>query len=369
MKKEIHINKKFAYLIILALVVVILYLIKLLFRYSFFQNIENAFFNIFFPFFISFAVVYIFHPVLYWFEKKFSIKTWVSTLMILLINIIIIIVLIEILVPIIAVQIKNIIVELPKYIDELEVYIIYLQDRIDIINNKQFYDTVISIKDTIVNNIGKSLINFAVSSVLFSLKSIWIIIFIPILIFIMMKDYSLIYKKTSQFLIKHKRSEWIQLLKNIDKKLGSYIRGQLIIMSYMFVGSFILLTIIGMPNALIFSLIIAVTNIIPYLGPFLGGIPLWIYAYFQSPYLLIASIIIIIIVQQFDSNVGNPIVFGSQSKIHPLIIMVVLLIGSAICGILGLFLAVPVYIIINEIFVFYKPKIKDKLKEKNLSIE
>ena len=165
-------------------------------------------------FFLSqlvFSCLY-FHPVLYWFEVKFSIKTWVSTLIILLINIIILIILIEVLFPILKDQIQNIIIELPKYFDRLEDYVIYLQERLNFLNNRQFYDSVMSIKDLIVENIGKNIIDIGISSILFSLKWMWLVIFIPILIFMMMKDYSLIYDKFSKFLIKHKRRELIQLL-------------------------------------------------------------------------------------------------------------------------------------------------------------
>lgn len=362
MNHKIHINKQFAYLIITVLVITILYLIKLLLEYPFFQNIQSALFAIFFPFLISFTVVYIFHPVLYWFEKKLLIKTWVSTLIILLINVIILIVLIEILLPIVTVEFKNILVELPKNVDKLEIYVKRLQNRFDFLNNNQFYETFISIKDLITENIGNILINFAISSVLFSFKSIWIFIFIPILIFIMMKDYSLLYNKFSQMLMNHKRSEWIQLLKNIDNKLGVYLRGQLIKMGYMFIGTLLLFTVIGMPNAVIFSLIIALTSIIPYIGIIIGGLPLLIYTAFHSTYLLITSLLAVIIMLLIDRNICKPVIFGNWIKIHPLITLTVLLIGGAFGGIIGLYISIPIYIIVSEIFIFYKPKIKNKLK-------
>ncbi len=354
--KKIKINKQFSYLIIVTLIIVILFLTKLLLEYTLFNKIKIALFTIFFPFLISFFVVYIFHPILYWVEKKLAIKTWVSTLILLLINIVLIITAIEFLLPIITEQLKSILIELPKYVDEFEVILGRLQKRYAFLNNTQIYDSIIALKDTIVLKAADALVDFAISGIMFSVKYVWIIIIIPILIFMMMKDYSLLYETTSKFLVKHKRSEWIQLLTNIDGKLGAYIRGQLIIMGYMFVGTLVLLIILGMPNALIFAIIIALTNIIPYLGPYLGGFPLWIYAYFQSPYLFIGSIIVVIIMQQLDGNLGQPIVFGSQLKIHPLVIMAVMLIGSAFGGVLGLILSIPIYIVVSEVFSFFKPR-------------
>lgn len=358
MKNKIRINKQLSYLIITVLVITILYLLKLLLQYSFFSNIKNAIFSIFFPFTISFLVVYIFHPVLYWFEIKFSIKTWVSTLIILLINIIILIILIEILFPILKVQIQNIIIELPKYFDELEEYITYLQERLNFLNNRQFYDTIMSIKDIIVENIGKNIIDIGISSILFSLKWIWLIIFIPILIFMMMKDYSLIYEKLSQFLIKHKRKELIKLLENINNKLGPFLRGEFIVMIYMFILSLLLLRIIGVPNALIFSIIIAISNYIPFIGPIFSVFILGVYTYFQSTPLFIGVLIILIIMKILDLYIKKSYIYKNKSKIHSLIVLAVIVAGSTLLGVIGLFISVPIYIIISETVAFYNPRLK-----------
>ncbi|QVK18945.1 AI-2E family transporter [Mycoplasmatota bacterium] len=353
-----------AYLLILVLIFIIFFIGKQLMQYPFFNEIKEAVINIIFPFSISFIIVYIFHPILYWFEKQFSIKTWVSTIVLLIVNAIILIVLIEFIFPILSQQIIDIYSELPKYIEEIELIIENIQTKYHLLNNTELFESIIAYKDKLTLNLGDYLVSFTISTVVFSFKSLWLIIMIPLLVFLMMKDYSLIYERFSLFLVRHKRSEWIQLLKNIDTKLGAYIRGQLIIMSYMFIGTFIPLAILGMPNAFIFSIIIAITNIIPYLGPYLGGVPLCIYAYFQSPQLLFASLIIIFIMQQLDGNLGQPLVFGSQLKIHPLIIMIVMIIGSTVGGIIGLLLSVPIFIILKEIYIFIKPKTKIKLIKK-----
>ncbi|HEY8364515.1 MAG TPA: AI-2E family transporter, partial [Haloplasmataceae bacterium] len=229
------------------------------------------------------------------------------------------------------------------------------------------YNTLKHVLNIISAKTGETIINSMISGIMFTLKSFWIIIFIPILIFMMMKDYSLFYNKLSKFLIKHKRSEWIQLLKNIDKKLGAYIRGQIIVMAYMFVGTLIFLLILGMPNALVFAIIVAFTNIIPYIGPYIGGFPLWIYALFQSPYLFVGSIIVIFIMQQLDGNIGQPIVFGTQLKIHPLMILAIMLTGLSLNGIIGLLISIPVYIILSETFIFFKPKLKELHNKKPIS--
>ncbi len=344
--------------LIFALTIFIFFLLKLLLQYPFFYSIKKGIINILIPFLLSFIIVYIFHPVLYWLEKNFSIKTWVSILVLITIYASLIILLINFILPLFGKQLKDILLDIPGYINEFEILIFRSKENISLLNHPEVINAINNTTDLISSKVSSLLVDFVINTTIFLFKSIWLMILIPIIIFIMMKDYNLIYEQVTKFLEKHRKKEWIQLLKNIDKKLGAYIRGELMIISYMFVGTLTMLTIIGMPNAFIFSLIIAFTNLIPYLGPYIGGIPLCTYAYFQSPQLLLASFIVILVMQQLDGGIGQPLVFGSQLKIHPLKVMVVMIIGGTSSGIIGIFMAVPIYIILSETFIFIRPKIK-----------
>lgn len=350
-------NRYFAYLIIVALSIAIVFLIDLLLQYPFFNNIKEALFTVFFPFLTSFFIVYIFHPVLYWFEKRFSIRTWVSTLILLFINIILLITLIEFLIPILRDQFINIFNELPNYINQFEKLMHELQERYHFLDNDKFTEILETIIDNFSKKLGEMLINFTIGFVLFLVRNLWIIIMIPIIVFMMMKDYSIGYEALNKALGKHRKSQWMVLVKNIDEKLGNYVRGELILMGHVFLGNLALLSIAGMPNPLIFALILAITTIIPYIGILLGGIPLWIYAYFQSPYLFIVSLFIVLLSHLSDVYIGQVLIFEKQLKIHPLIIMMLMLIGGAIAGIVGILFVIPIFIVLREIYKYYKPYI------------
>ncbi len=352
--------KRIYYLIIVALSIFILFLIKQLLQYPFYHRLKDAIFNVFFPFFISFVIVYIFHPVLFWFEKRFSIKTWVSTLILLITYASLLVVLINVIFPILGNQLLNLFLELPKYLDQTQLMLEPLKIKYSFLNNANVNKAIMSLKDLITTKIGTSLVDFIINAIIFSAKSLWLLIMIPILVFIMMKDYANIHDKLSGFLIRNRKSEWIQLLRNIDKKLGAYVRGQFMIIGYMFTGTFILLLILGVQNAFIFAIIIAFTNVVPFIGPYVGGLPLCIFSYFQSPHLLIGALGVILFMQQFDGNIGQPLVYGTQLKIHPLIIIIVMLIGSAFGGVIGIVASIPIYIIASEIFNFFKPKLIKK---------
>src|SRR5690606_12865398 len=96
---------------------------------------------------------------------------------------------------------------------------------------------------------------------------------IPFLVFYMLKDFKLIERTTLTFVPKKHRRESIRLLIDIDHALGNYVRGQFTVCLIVGVLAYIGYWIIGMQYPLLLASIVAVFNIIPYLGPFIGAAP------------------------------------------------------------------------------------------------
>lgn len=146
------------------------------------------------------------------------------------------------------------------------------------------------------------------------------------------------------------------------------------IFSDFFIGKLIDSTIIGIlcylasnaihiPNALIISLIIGITNMIPYIGPFIGAIPVLIIILLIEPSKTLAMGIIIFVLQQFDGLVLGPIVLGDKLKVSAFWIIIAVTIGGAIYGFLGMLLGVPVLVLIKTII---EETVRDRLQDKNL---
>ncbi len=94
----------------------------------------------------------------------------------------------------------------------------------------------------------------------------------------------------------------------------------------------------------------AITNIIPYVGPFLGAAPAVIVGFMDSPAKALFAIIVVVIVQQLDGNLLSPLVIGKRLNTHPLTI-ILLLIGAGSFGGFGMILAVPVYAVVKAFFL------------------
>lgn len=129
---------------------------------------------------------------------------------------------------------------------------------------------------------------------------------------------------------------------------------------------FVLMNILTLPYAPLISIIIGVTNMIPYFGPFIGSIPGVLIILFIHPFKALVFIIMIICLQQFDSLILEPKVLGNSIGMKPLWIIFAISIGGSAAGVAGMFLGVPVVSIISYLLGLY---LEHRLQKKNVSDE
>lgn len=146
------------------------------------------------------------------------------------------------------------------------------------------------------------------------------------------------------------------LTNRINTSLRSYVQGVLLIMFLVFITQSIGLTIAGLEAPILFALFCAVTDIIPYFGPYIGGIPAVIVGFTMSPITGICVLISIIIVQLLENNFYQPLIMGHTMKLHPVTIMVGLLIFEHFFGILGMVVATPVIACLKVFILFLDEK-------------
>ncbi len=143
-----------------------------------------------------------------------------------------------------------------------------------------------------------------------------------------------------------------ELTTRINTSLRNYVQGVLIVMLLVFITQSIGLTLAGMQAPILFALFCAVTDIIPYFGPYIGGIPAVIVGFTLSPLTGIFVLISIIVVQILENNFYQPIIMGHTMQLHPVTIMLGLLVFQHFFGILGMVLATPVIACCKVIIIF-----------------
>lgn len=146
------------------------------------------------------------------------------------------------------------------------------------------------------------------------------------------------------------------LLTSISKVLYKFVNGTLIISLILFVISVIGFEIIGLNAPVLFAFFCAITNIIPYVGPYIGGIPAVLVGFSQSPLIGILTLIFIVAVQALEGNFLHPVVIGKKMDLHPVTIVISLLIFEHFFGIIGMIIATPIVAVLKIIYVFLDDK-------------
>lgn len=151
-----------------------------------------------------------------------------------------------------------------------------------------------------------------------------------------------------------KRSESVMnFLKDVDKVFGRYISAKLLLAVIMFVFCFIAFNILQVRYAVLMSAIVAVTTLVPYLGPYIGAIPPILIALLDSPQKCIYTAITILIIHQIDNYVFEPYIFSDKMGLSPFWILLSILVGGGLFGLWGILLAVPMAGVIKLIIHKY----------------
>ena len=151
-----------------------------------------------------------------------------------------------------------------------------------------------------------------------------------------------------------------------DEIFSGFVRGKLLDSLIIGILCFIGGSILNLPYTPLVSVVVGVTNIIPFFGPFLGAIPSAFLILLVSPKQCLIFIIFVIVLQQFDGNILGPKILGSATGISSFWVVVTILLGGGFFGVLGMFLGVPVFACLQELI---KHLIDRRLTQRNMPTE
>lgn len=155
----------------------------------------------------------------------------------------------------------------------------------------------------------------------------------------------------------------LDIFSECNRIFTNFIAGKAIDSLIIGILCFILMSIFRMPYALLISVIVGITNMIPYFGPFIGAVPGVLVILMISPWRAIGFVIMIIVLQQFDGLYLGPKILGDNVGIKPLWIIVSITIGGSLGGILGMFLGVPIFAMLSYLLELL---LEYRLKKRNI---
>lgn len=179
------------------------------------------------------------------------------------------------------------------------------------------------------------------------IQSFFIFLIIPFLVFYFLKDIDAIKTAVWYFMPKKWRKHGQALAREIDRSLGQYIRGQFLVILILCVLSATVFWMLGLPYPILLGTIVGITEIIPYFGPIIGAVPALFVAMTISPKMVLWVMGAIVLLQLIEGSVLSPLIVGKSLKIHPVVIILVLLVGGEIAGIIGMLFAVPIFAILR----------------------
>lgn len=238
-------------------------------------------------------------------------------------------------------------------IDKLQ---ITLTQRIPILKNPEIAREV----STRLHAIFTSLLRKSLNMIFAILSSFTMIVTVPFITFFLLKDGQRIKKFIIQCVPNRYFEMSLNLLYKTTLQLGNYIRGQLLVSTIIASLSTIALYSLNVPYFFVIGIIAGLANMIPYFGPIVGALPAILVAIVEngSPGPVLGIIIAFAMIQLLDNILISPVIVSKSVQIHPLLVIIVILIGSNLGGILGMLVAVPLFavaqVILKEVIWSFK---------------
>jgi predicted PurR-regulated permease PerM len=363
-------NKYIKYRDILVIVLIALVGYKLIDNYQMFLNLISTTMSVISPFIYAMIFAYCINPIMNLFERKLKMKRGLSILSTyLLIGGAIVIGALYI-VPSIVDSIISITSEIPKYMETVQGWIneaLKNQNLYDLINSTGLLDNI-SVISGKMSSIIIGILDGSVSSIVSITTNVVKIGFgFLISIYILLdKERFITEVKTLTYMIlkEEKGTKLIGLVRTYHEMIGKYIGTKAIDSAIIGVLAFFGLMIIGAPYTPLLAIIVGVTNMIPYFGPFVGEVVGAAVGIFVSPAMAITIFVFLLALQQFDAWYLDPKLIGDKVGVKPFYIILAVTIGGGFFGPIGMLLASPTMATIN---IYYERKVNlFKARNKNL---
>ena len=311
------------------------------------------------PLFIGIVVAWLFDPFVTYLNKK-GIRRGLGAAISYAIFLGIIVLILTALIPLLSEQVNDFVTTtVPALFASARDFIDNFFNSLNNIENFDAFamrDEIFNNLESIATNLTSSLPDLLVSIVTSLFSGIGVFAVGLIIGFYLLLDFDKNTDTLFSLVPKKYRSETKKCLNAVNKPLKRFVNGALIDCSIIFIVTTIGFSIIGLKAPLLFAVFCAITNVIPYAGPYIGGAPAVLVGLTQSPTIGIAVLIFIVVVQAVEGNLLQPFIMSKTTKLNPVTIILGLLVFGYFFGILGMILSTPIIGAIKELINFFDEK-------------
>jgi predicted PurR-regulated permease PerM len=306
------------------------------------------------PLLIAVAVVYLLNPLVSALERR-GVPRAAGAGIVYVLFLCIMALVISLLVPVVTRQVTQVIVHFPDYLADAQATVRRVAARFG--QEPDFRLDADQVRQWLSAGENRQV----VTRYLTGLRSVTtsvisgIIIFLlgPIMAFYLLVDLPRLHRGMMALVPPGRREEIQGLMDQIGQAVGGFFRGQLLVALFVGVASSIGLWIIGLPFWLLVGMVAGVFNLVPLVGPFIGGgLAVVIALVSGQPLKAIWAALVLLAVQQIDNHLISPNVMGRTVQLHPVVVMLALLVGASFAGLFGMLVIVPLVAVAKIVFLF-----------------
>lgn len=303
---------------------------------------------------VAAMLAYFLNPMVKSVRKRLKISDTLAILTVFLIVILIFLILGFTVFPKTISDIKNLIIKFPEYYKQT------LESINDFFNQYELFKGINLDNELIIDNISKiykkqtaNAANLIVSSAKNVMSFIFSLVLTPIFTFYFLKDKDDIREKLKKMIPKQKNDRLMKLFSKMHQDMTKYISGKIKMAIFVGFATFIMLLALGVEFSFVIGIITCVADIVPYVGPLMGLIPAFVFAFIDSPIKALWIFILYILIQWVENNIVGPKILSKETGFHPIVVLFLLILGAALFGFLGMILAVPIALVIKTVYNEY----------------
>lgn len=306
---------------------------------AFLYSVRRSLIGTLTPFLYAAVFAYLFNPLINKLEAR-GIKRFWSSLLTVLLVFITLVMFVAMFIPSVISDATTVVRRLSLNMDKLKIMMEDALGRLDgMLGGALEVDGKV---DDLVRT-GVQLLTDAISRVVASLGGLIDVLLIPVITFYLLKDKDLLLRDIAAFFGESQRARLKDVGREINRLLSGYVKGKILISLFIGILTGVGSLIIGIPNALTIGIVAGLFDLIPYFGPWLGGIlPVLIALIGPTPIKALWVVILILIIQQVESNLITPRVISQRVGMHPLVVMFSVMFFGSVMGISGMVLGVPI---------------------------
>lgn len=310
------------------------------------------------PFFIGFFIAWLLNPLVTKLTSK-NLSRAVSVIIVFGIVLIVVLLFVLTIMPLLGQQIKDIVAAIPTILSDMKNWAenIFATTSELTLQNLDFAKAKFFLYiEEIGNNLQTNLPTITVKFVSDFVSGAGIILLSFVVGFYLLFNFHNVSEHFTDLLPKKWRNDAGFLLNSISETLHKFVKGTLFISLLLFIITFIGFTIIGLKAPLLIAFFCAITNLIPYIGPYIGAAAAGLVGFTQGPVVGVLTLVFILITQTLEGNFLQPMVMSKKMNLHPVSILIGLLIFGYFFGILGMIVATPIVALLKIIYVFLDNK-------------